>query len=100
MILNFYIYIYKFVDFIPYLMKYFQLNYIQNEEILNSLLNIFSTLSLDDKFLADKLISNNILSYILDILNIKNLVRENVVFCVRILGNLMYKSDSVVDVKF
>ena len=81
-------------------MKYFQLNYIQNEEILNSLLNIFSTLSLDDKFLADKLISNNILSYILDILNIKNLVRENVVFCVRILGNLMYKSDSVVDVKF
>ena len=37
---------------------------------------------------------------ILEILNRKNLVRENIVFCVRILGNLMYRSNSVVDVKF
>lgn len=74
------------------------MNYIANEEILIYLLKIISILSLDDQFVADKLISNNAIKHILDVLYRKNLERDYIILSVRILGNLMCRSDSVVEV--
>jgi hypothetical protein len=87
------------VDFIPSLVKYFQLNYTQHEENLFYLLQIISFLSLDEKFIVEKLLSHNITQYILEVLERKNLERDYIVLCVRILGNLMCANDFVVDVK-
>jgi hypothetical protein len=48
--------------------------------------------------MAECLVANGIVNCLVDILNRKALFRVYVTFCVKILGNLMYASDYIVDV--
>jgi hypothetical protein len=81
------------------LARLFETDAIGNLETLSLVLIIISQLSRDEKNMIERIIACDIVRHIFEVLNRKSLEREFVLNCIRIIGNISYGDEKVVDVK-
>ncbi len=65
---------------------------------MSHVLKILSQLTQDDKYIIERIISFDILKFVIDILLRKSLEREYVFDCISCIGNCLTSDDCVTDV--
>ncbi len=71
---------------------------ISNDDFIQEIMCILSSLSQDDKFICEKLVAHDIMRYLVIVLSNSNFTRETNIYAIRIIGNMMYRNDETVNV--
>jgi hypothetical protein len=79
------------------IIRYFELEYTKNEEILQDLLNIISLLSKNED-ISKELISLDIMQHIMYVLEREDIPSIFIIYCIKSISNFLYLDDNTVNV--